>query len=385
MSVRESIRLALVWALFAAYLIVALTDVVVKGQVFVLLGWTGFPLVGAMILTRSRGNAIGRLMLTIGLLWATAAGCLLAVGVWAAWLTLPAQFVVSIIGNLAALFAFGAVMLLVLIFPTGRIETKAGRLILASIAAVVAYAIAGYAFVPAPPPSELSTPWALVGVGATTGPDGILLNLAVPVLLAVELVELSFRWHRSSENERYQFRWFAFGCATVIALMVAVLPIQAVLPQDFETMDKYARVLILLMNAIPLAIGVAVLRYGLYEIGRVVSRAVTYTIVTALSVGVYALVVTSVTWLLPAAPAFAVAAATLAAAALFLPVLRRVQASVDRRFDRERYDAERVVDAFGERVRTGADPSTTGDALLAAASQTLQPAATGLWVSGSLR
>lgn len=104
-----------------------------------------------------------------------------------------------------------------------------------------------------------------------------------------------------------------------------------------------------------------------------------YAIVTLLTVCVYALVVVSITWLLPGLPSVGVALATLIAAALFLPVLRAVQRVVDRRFDRERYNAEKVVDAFGERLRSHLDPHSRGGDLTTAVEQTLQPASVGIW------
>jgi hypothetical protein len=131
---------------------------------------------------------------------------------------------------------------------------------------------------------------------------------------------------------------------------------------------------------IPIAIAVAVLRYRLYEIDRIISRTAAYALVTLLVLGVYAVVVTSITWLLPGAPAVAVAVATLAAAALALPALRWIRRRVDHRFDRARYDAQRVVESFGERLRNGADPDSAATDLVSAAEQTLQPAAVGLWL-----
>jgi len=107
--------------------------------------------------------------------------------------------------------------------------------------------------------------------------------------------------------------------------------------------------------------------------------------VTASVIGTYALVVTSISRLLPVSSALAVATATLTAAAVFRPVLRRVQEAVDRRFNRERYDAQRVVDAFGARLRGETDPDAAAADLVAAVGRALQPAAVGLWVRGGAR
>jgi hypothetical protein len=195
----------------------------------------------------------------------------------------------------------------------------------------------------------------------------------IPAIAALGLVDLILRWRRSTGARRLQFRWLAYGGAITIATILLTFLMDS-LPEEVAT------ILIVGLNAIPISIGIAVTRHGLYEIGRVVSRTVTYAVITIVLVGIYAIVVSSVTWLVPEAPSIAVASATLAAAALFLPALRAVQRVVDRRFDRERYDAAAVVAEFGERLRTEVDPGTTGSDLIVAVQRTLQPASSGLWI-----
>jgi hypothetical protein len=139
----------------------------------------------------------------------------------------------------------------------------------------------------------------------------------------------------------------------------------------------------LLLNAIPISIGIAALRYRLWDIDRVVSRTVAYGLVTAAVLGVYALAVTTIARLLPVSDALAVAVATLAAAVVFRPLLSRVQGYVDRRFDRAWFAAGREAEAFAVRL-TGAivdAVATDQDAVLAC---TLAPEAVGVW-TGSTR
>jgi hypothetical protein len=164
----------------------------------------------------------------------------------------------------------------------------------------------------------------------------------------------------------------AVGTVAAIALDVAPGPLANVLNDVVATVA---------LNLIPISIGIAITRHGLYEIDRIVSRTVAYAAVTLLVVGVYAAVVTSATVLAPGLPSAGVAVATLAAAALFLPALRAIQRVVDRRFDRERYDAQNVVETFGEHLRTEIDPATTTTSLIAAVDRTLQPTAVGVWAS----
>lgn len=188
------------------------------------------------------------------------------------------------------------------------------------------------------------------------------------------IASLFVRYHRAGAVERAQLRWVLWGSAIPAVLLVLTW----LAPGEWGELDLAVS---LSYGLIPVCIGVAVLRYHLYDIDRIISRTAAYAIVTALVVGVYALVVTSVTWLWPAAPAVAVALATLAAAALFLPALRWTRRRVDRRFDRARYDAQRIVEQFGEQLRTGADPHTASIDLTDAVSRTLQPSAVGLWLA----
>ena len=137
---------------------------------------------------------------------------------------------------------------------------------------------------------------------------------------------------------------------------------------------------ILAVAFIPVCIGIAVLRTHLWDIGLVISRTLTYTVVTALLVGVYAGLVLLATRVLAFTTPVAVAASTLAAAAVFNPVRQRVQRAVDRRFNRARYDTDRAVAAFAARLQDAADPDAVDAHLLAAVHQALEPAHASVWI-----
>ena len=130
-----------------------------------------------------------------------------------------------------------------------------------------------------------------------------------------------------------------------------------------------------------MAIGIAVLRYRLYDINRVISRTLAYAIITGLLVGVYAGLVLLATQVLRIHTPVAVAAATLAAAALFSPVRRRVQRAVDRRFNRARYDADQTVAVFAARLKDAVDLDAVRDDLAGVVHQALEPAHVSLWIS----
>ncbi|GAC1331466.1 MAG: hypothetical protein NVSMB13_19800 [Mycobacteriales bacterium] len=133
----------------------------------------------------------------------------------------------------------------------------------------------------------------------------------------------------------------------------------------------------------PAAAGLSILRYRLYDIDRIISRTVGYALVTGLLVAVYVGLVNAVSRLTPGGNSLAVAASTLSVAALFQPVRRRVQAGVDRRFNRSRYDAARTIDAFSARLREEVDLTSLQGDLLGVVRRTMQPASVGLWLRDS--
>ena len=133
--------------------------------------------------------------------------------------------------------------------------------------------------------------------------------------------------------------------------------------------------------ALPLSIGVAVLRYRLFDIDRIISRTLAYAIVTGLLVGVYAGIVLLATQVVSINAPVAVAASTLAAAALFNPLRRRVQRVVDRRFNRARYDADQTVAAFAVRLKDAVDLDSVRDDLASVVQQALEPAHVSVWMS----
>ncbi len=201
---------------------------------------------------------------------------------------------------------------------------------------------------------------------------------ALAIAFVGSLASLFVRYRRAGAIERAQLRWMLWA----VALAVAILITSWVIPDPWMGITG---VVLVSYGLIPVAIAIAVLRYRLYEIDRIISRTAAYALVTVLIVGIYATVVTSVAWILPDATTLAVALATLVAAAVFFPVLRVARRVLDRRFNRAQYDAERVVDTFGERLRTGADPHTAASDLAEAVERTLEPSVVGIWTAASRR
>jgi heme O synthase-like polyprenyltransferase len=176
-------------------------------------------------------------------------------------------------------------------------------------------------------------------------------------------------------------RLFAFA---IVMLVLSLWPAQWLAENGYSTL-RYVLLAAAFM-CVPLACGIAILRHNLYDIDRIIGRTTAYVLVTGVLLGVYAVVVTSLTSLVPEsgssgqADSWAVAVATLVAAGLFRPVLRWARRVVDRRFNREQFNAERAVDAFAVRLRDEVEGDEVRADLLMVLESTVQPASAGLWL-----
>jgi hypothetical protein len=178
-------------------------------------------------------------------------------------------------------------------------------------------------------------------------------------------------------ERRQQLKWLLAGSA-VAGASFAVISSQS--GRHSLLVQILAAIAFFGMLAIPVSIGGAILKYRLYDIDRVVSRTLAYAIVTGLLVGVYAGLVLLATQVLRFHSSVAVAAATLAAAALFSPVRRQVQRAVDRRFNRARYDADQAVAAFAARLKDAVDTDSTRRELVEVVHRSLEPAHVSVWI-----
>ena len=193
----------------------------------------------------------------------------------------------------------------------------------------------------------------------------------VCILVAVAAVVIRFR--RSVGLERLQMRWFVVGVVfTAFAFVVQLVLLEATGDVGWG---------VDLLFALPVCAGIAILRYRLFDIDRIISRAVSYLLVTGLLVGIYVGCIAAAEAFVPVGSSLEVAASTLAVAGLFQPVRRRVQSAVDHRFNRQRYDAARTIDAFAGRLRDEVDPDVVRHDLLDATARAIQPASISLWVS----
>jgi len=334
-----------------------------------------FVVSGWLLAVRRPTNAVGWLLLmtAVGLNflpWTVLSAWLLENGVglarWSAGLS-NVSFVMDV-GGLA--------LLLPLLFPDGRLPSSQRRW-RAVLWADVIYMVLVTAnlFEPGridlPDHRKIPNPFALVHAKPELG---VVIGLCIPFLMVGfvgSFASVITRWRKADAASRAQIKW------VILSLVLAPVPFFL---HDWWRAGSDA-VMTLVLPLVPIAIAVSVLRYRLYDIDRVVSRTVSYLVVTGLSVGVYVGCVALTTDLMPLSSSVGVAASTLAAAALFQPVRRRVQRGVDRRFNRERYDAARTVDRFAVRLRDEVDPDVVRGDLIAVTAQAVQPATMSLWVA----
>ena len=274
---------------------------------------------------------------------------------------------------LVGLACAGFVLLLT---PTGSLPSPRWRWWARVAAAAPAVTVLGFAVQPDPlAPDYLGNPLAVPALA----PALLVAALAGMAVTAVGLLagagSLVVRFRRARGIERLQLRWLALAGACAAALLPVAL-VAAGLALDPVVLAS----LTLCLALLPLATGAAILRYRLYDLDRILSRTLAYGLLTVLLGLAYAAVVLGLGRLLPDSSSLVVAAATLAVAAIFQPVRRRVQTLVDRRFNRRRHDAARTIADFSARLRDQVDLGTLTGELLTVVDQTMQPTKASLWL-----
>jgi hypothetical protein len=361
-----------------------------RGPLFLAVGsflvFLSFATVGALVASRQPGNWIGWIFCALGLftpfavaseqyaLYAlvTRAGSLPGgeVLVWlGAWLGGPVTFTM-----LALIF---------LLFPNGRLLSRRWRPVvwLDLLAIVLIFA---WSFRPGPIENlgllDVDNPFGIAGAGALLemlGAMGLLLALLGAIAGAVSLI---LRLRRSRGDERQQLKWFVFAGAVFCAVF-ATGPVLWSLPASPWI---WQLLFILGLSTIPAATGIAILRYRLYDIDVVINRTLVYGSLTAMLVALYfgGIVVLQRLFVILTGEqsTLAVVASTLAIAALFNPLRRRIQSFVDRRFYRRKYDARKTLETFSSKLRNKTDLEALNAELVGVVRETMQPAHAGLWL-----
>lgn len=347
-----------------------------------------FTVLGTAIAVRQPGNRIAYLFLFMGL-------CLL-VSVWADFqVGLSAPSDPTVLDALAVVwfdagFQLGIFIplgLLLHIFPTGRVLSRrwrwawwaAGVCALVSLFAELSVTEVSPNLQPGLPEWWIPNPIGFTDTGTMGHPTyAVVIGLTFLPLLFGGVASIILRYRRSDAQVRAQVRWVVF--ALMLMVVVGLGP---------TFVGYYGANIFLALALIPASVTIAIARYRLFDIDRLISRTVGYAIVIGLLAALFALVTTLPGLLVggfdsegeaASAPPLLVAASTLAVAVLFNPVRQRVLGWVDRRFNRSRYDAELVVEQFGERLRDETDLENIAEEAVAAILTTLEPSSVGLWV-----
>jgi hypothetical protein len=340
--------------------------------------------VGVLLAARRPRNPIGWILLAILVIGLNPLGQYAVLDYRMHHGTLPFGWVAVVFGSDWPMFLV-LIAILLWVFPDGRLPP--GRLRRVSVALVAAgllvglvglapgiVAVAGH-HVHIEASGNLSPPsraWAIAGF------------MTIVAVLASWLGWLVVQvpgYRRSSGERRQQLKWLYSGAAAFLALLCLSLFVVPLALGDSPGSGPPALTDLFNLGVavLPVCIGVAVLKYRLYAIDRIISRVISYAIITAMLAGVFAGLVLLATDVLPFKTPVAVAAATLAAAALFSPVRRRVQRAVDRRFNRARYDVDLTVAAFAARLKDAVDLNSVRDDLAAVVQKALEPAHISVW------
>jgi hypothetical protein len=350
-----------------------------------LAAFAAFATVGAFVASRQPRNAVGWMFLAVALLVAFG----VAGGEWANYVFVedPGSYPGGYLGGWLYLWTWypvlGLIVTLPLLFPNGRLPSPRWRPALWAAGAGTTALTVLWWFRPGPldDDSELGAwPDNPLGIGALEPFYGVAETVGMVLLLALlptSAAAMVVRFRRARGDERQQLKWVTLG----VVAMLAAFVLSPLAPGELDDF-----VFGLTIALLPLTTAIAMLKYRLYDIDRVISRTLVYGLLTVILGLAYAgLVLAGQALFSPLAGGsdLAIAASTLVVAALFLPVRARVQRVVDRRFYRRRYDAQRTLEAFGARLREQVDLETLVAELRVAVDETMQPAHVSLWLRGA--
>jgi len=343
-----------------------------------------FSIVGGLIALRRPGNTIGWLLATIGLFFAIVLACS-SVARWgletdalpeavAEWISVGASVWVIALGLVGTQ--------LPLRLPDGRLPSPRWRWFSRISLALIAVTLIGMA---AQRGRVENVPGSANPLGAAWAEPLAGVIFLVILCFAVGLAALFIRYRRADTLDRAQLRWVALGGAVFLLIYLVTLPLPSLLGESARstTAGLITGFSQAAFGALPIAIGYAILRHRLYDIDVVVNRTLVYGALTATLAGTYLGSVLLLQLLLDGITGdsgLAVAGSTLAVAALFRPARARIQAAVDRRFFRRKYDAQRTLEAFSARLRDEVDLRALSSELGAVVRETLQPAHLSLWL-----
>jgi hypothetical protein len=361
---------------------------------YVYLPFLAFPLVGVLIASRRPENPIGWICLAVGIFWmfSIMSGSYAMYGLRVASPgSVPFPAAIASLGEELAPATGGLIgTYLLLLFPDGRLPSRGWRPLAWLSGAVIVSIIVG----------GVLTPGGLQDLGRVRNPFGLeeyswiayatqIVVLLLPLCILASAFSLVLRYRRSGGEEREQIKWLAFA-ALILGLGFSSFVIPGILaPEATEGANTLWENLLedavtLSFAGVPVAIGIAVLKYRLYDIDILINRTLVYGSLTATLVALYfgGIVVLQRFFVLLTGQqsTLAVVASTLLIAALFTPLRRRIQSFIDRRFYRSKYDARKTLEGFSARLREETDLVAFRDELAGVVRETMQPAHVSIWL-----
>ena len=344
--------------------------------------------VGAIVASRRPENPVGWLLC----LWALGESIFHFSAQYAIYAllarpaSLPAGEAMAWVSSWLQFIVIGLSVLSILLFPTGRPPSRRWRWVTwLTVAFVLVGAISGaFSSGPVDGLGPIRNPLGIEGFSDVS--DSIVFNMVALVLVVAAASSVFVRLRRATGVERQQIKWFAYAAAAaVMGLVLAhIIPDVIDVPPWFERIGH--AIFLLLIPAIPISIGIAILRYRLYDIDLIINRTLVYGSLTAILAGVYFGIVTATQALFgiltdqQELPQLVVVTSTLLIAALFNPLRRRIQSFIDRRFYRAKYDAIKTLEAFSVKLRDVTELNALSDDLVGVVSETMQPAHVSLWL-----
>jgi hypothetical protein len=373
------------------------TTVDYVSKLLVYVPFLAFPIVGALVASKRPGNAIGWICLVSGLFWmnfflgdASNAYEIATTGKTTSSVRLDALTQGTWVPPVGLLGIY-----MILLFPDGRLPSRRWRPFAWFAGAVMVLIPVVFVFVPGP----------LEGHAGVRNPFGLeqypwlplvasFVVLLLPLCILTSAASLVLRYRRSGREIREQIKWLALAASFVGAAYFGILITQLLFAPEYLTTNEtpplwvslQLNILLLSYSGIPIAVGFAILKYRLYDIDIIINRALVYGSLTVMLALVYFGGVTATQTLFRTLTGqeqqsqLAVVASTLAIAALFNPLRRRIQSFIDRRFYRSRYDARKTLEAFSARLRDETDLDSLNAELVTVVRETMQPEHASLWL-----
>jgi hypothetical protein len=347
-----------------------------------------FSTVGAIVASRRPENPVGWLLclFALGESISHFSGQYAIYALLAQPDSLPAGEAMAWVSSWLVFITIGFSVLYILLFPTGRLPSRRWRWVTWLTVAFVLVGVMLGAFSSGPVEGlgPIRNPLGIKGFSDVS--HSIVFNMVALVLVVAAAWSVFMRLRGAKGVERQQIKWFAYAAAaTVMGLVLAyVIPEVIDVPRWFERIG-YA-ILLSLIPAIPISIGIAILRYRLYDIDLIINRTLVYGSLTALLAAVYFGGVAATQAIFRALtgqedqPQLAIVVSTLVIAALFTPLRRRIQSFIDRRFYRRKYDARKTLEAFSAKLRDETDLEALSDDLVGVVAETMQPTHASLWL-----